>query len=580
MFSSRLLPFVLCLVAPLAALSAPAAANAAPNPVQTLIERYSTDHDLLATVYSDPLSPAARVRFAHLRAEERKLLAAVDFQALDQEGHVDYLLLANHLTREEHNQSVADAAWKDVEPLLPFAADLFALEDERRAATLPDGEKLAARLTTMNSALTARRKELEAALTDPSRKTNRIAAWRAADDADALRDQLHHWFDFYHGYDPKFSWWAEQPYKQFDENVKEYSTFLREKVAGVAPDDKSTVIGTPVGRQALLDQLADEMIPYTPEELIEMASVEMRWCKRQMLEASNQMGFGDDWQKALESVKSHYVEPGRQPELIHRLAVEAADFAEKNDLVTVPALAREGWRMEMMTPQQQLVNPFFTGGDTISVSYPTDTMTYDQRRMSMRGNNYGFAHATVFHELIPGHWLQEYSTMRYRPYRQIFSTGFWLEGNALYWEMTYWDRGFQTTPEERIGALFWRMHRCARIVFSLGFQLGRMTPDEAVDYLVREVGHERDNAVAEVRRSVNGSYDPLYQCAYLTGAMQFRALHQELVGGGRMTERQFNDAILQENMMPIEMLRALLTHQKLTPDSKPSWRFLDAIPRH
>ena len=292
------------------------------------------------------------------------------------------------------------------------------------------------------------------------------------------------------------------------------------------------------------------------------------------------MGYGDDWHKAMEAVKQHYVPAGEQPELIRKLAIQGADFAEKNQLVTVPALAREAWLMDMMTPERQLVNPFFTGGDTISVSYPTDTMTYDQRLMSMRGNNIAFSHATVFHELIPGHWLQEYSYLRYRPYRQLFSTGFWIEGNALYWEMVYWDRGFHATPEERIGALFWRMHRCARIIFSLSFHLGQMTPDEAINFLVDEVGHERDNAIAEVRRSFNGSYDPLYQCAYLTGGMQFRALRHELVDSGKLTDRQFNDAILHENMMPIEFLRDLLTNQPLAPDTKPSWRFLDTLPPH
>jgi uncharacterized protein (DUF885 family) len=103
-----------------------------------------------------------------------------------------------------------------------------------------------------------------------------------------------------------------------------------------------------------------------------------------------------------------------------------------------------------------------------------------------------------------------------------------------------------------------------------------MTPEQAIDYLVNEVGHERDNAVAEVRRSFNGSYDPLYQSAYLVGGMQFRALRRELVESGRMTDREFNDAVLHENMMPVEMLRAILEQKPLTPDWKPSWRFLDA----
>ena len=78
----------------------------------------------------------------------------------------------------------------------------------------------------------------------------------------------------------------------------------------------------------------------------------------------------------------------------------------KNNLVTIPETAREGWRMEMMSPERQLVSPFFLGGETILVSYPTDTMTHEQKLMSMRGNNRHFTRAVTHHELIPGHHLQ------------------------------------------------------------------------------------------------------------------------------------------------------------------------------
>jgi hypothetical protein len=56
--------------------------------------------------------------------------------------------------------------------------------------------------------------------------------------------------------------------------------------------------------------------------------------------------------------------------------------------------------------------------------------------------------------------------------------------------------------------LFWRTHRAARIVFSLSFHLGEMTPQEAIDCLVERVGRERDNATAEIRRSFGGDYPP------------------------------------------------------------------------
>jgi hypothetical protein len=45
-----------------------------------------------------------------------------------------------------------------------------------------------------------------------------------------------------------------------------------------------------------------------------------------------------------------------------------------------------------------------------------------------------------------------------------------------------------------------------------------------------------------------------------------------------MTNREFHDAILQENSIPVELLRARLTHQKLTRDFQSNWKFYGPIP--
>jgi len=60
---------------------------------------------------------------------------------------------------------------------------------------------------------------------------------------------------------------------------------------------------------------------------------------------------------------------GEQPELIRKLVVEGSDFVSR----IISSLFRPGdetWTMIMMSPERQLVNPFFTGGSQISVSYP------------------------------------------------------------------------------------------------------------------------------------------------------------------------------------------------------------------
>ena len=243
--------------------------------------------------------------------------------------------------------------------------------------------------------------------------------------------------------------------------------------------------------------------------------------------------------------------------------------------MTVPPLAAQTWRMEMMSPERQRINPFFTGGDMLSVSYPVESMTEEQKLMSMRGNNIHFSRATVFHEVIPGHFLQEFMGERYRPYRGLFDTPFSVEGWALHWEMLLWDQGFPKTPEDRIGMLFWRMHRCARIIFSLSFHLGKMTAQECVDFLVNRVGprarkRRRRSPPLLRKRVITGRSTRL---AYMLGALQFRALHKDLVDSGKMSDRDFHDAILKMNAIPVEMVRASLTKQTLDTGFVSNWKF-------
>ena len=92
---------------------------------------------------------------------------------------------------------------------------------------------------------------------------------------------------------------------------------------------------------------------------------------------------------------------------------------------------------------------------------------------------------------------------------------------------------------------------------------------------MERVGHERFSAEGEVRRSFTGGYGPLYQVAYMMGGLQLRALYKEVVGSGKMTERAFHDRFLQENSIPVEMFRAIVTGQKLTEDFGTNWRFAD-----
>jgi hypothetical protein len=397
----------------------------------------------------------------------------------------------------------------------------------------------------------------------PPPSTDRAKAWLAALKKDVEFDKL--------------SRTGQVDYLLFRHQLESQiqSTELRTKLGQpkLSEPDASGIRGRPIGAEMLKADLAAEMIPYTPQELIDLAEEEYKWCLAEMTKASREMGYGDDWKQAVEKVKTLHVPPGQQPELVNELSAEAVAFVRKHQMLTIPPVCDETWRMTMIPPERQLSNPFFLGGEVVQISYPTDSMPFEAKMQSMRGNNRHFSKATVHHELIPGHGLQQYCTSRTQTQRNRFGTPFWTEGWALYMEFMLYDRGFPTSPEDRVGMLFWRMHRCARVVFSLGFHTGKMTPQQCIDYLVAKVGHERDNAAAEVRRSFEGGYGPLYQLAYQIGGMQFRALRKELVDSGKMTEKVYHDAVLRNNRMPVAMVRAALIDEKLTVDGDWAWKF-------
>jgi uncharacterized protein (DUF885 family) len=545
-------------------------------PTQTvapMVQRYLRDLASVEHVYD---VRGGQQREAALRAFYDGWLARmqeVDYDALGLEDRIDWQLLTRELQSQREQLAFDRRRFDEAASLMPQVDSLLALAEARRSLQPADARRSAETLERARAALTKALSELRDNPPKGKDKPTAAVANRAAGLLDSTRARVKEWYEFYAGYDPQFTWWNKQPYEALDQVIGEYSSVVRSKLADAS--DPETIVGDPIGRAALVEGFDNALIAYSPEELLQLAERELAWCHREMQQAAKELGY-DDWRKALEQVKSRHVAPGEQPKLVVELANEAIDYVTRNDLVTVPELARSDWRMTMLDAQAQLQAPFFLGGEDVWVAFPSAEMPFDKKLNSLRGNNRHFSRAVVHHELIPGHHLQHFMTSRYQPQREGLGWNpFWGEGWALYWEFLLWDRGFAATPEDKLGMLFWRSHRAARIQFSLGFHLGKLTPQQAIDLLVNEVGHERENAAAEVRRSFAGDYGPLYQAAYMLGGLQFLALHEELVESGKMTDRDFHDRILQGGPMPIQLVRSRLTGELPPKQVKAEWRFYD-----
>ncbi|SDQ22058.1 DUF885 family protein [Flagellimonas zhangzhouensis] len=533
-----------------------------------MVTEFEADNWALRRTYIVDESEEYYQRYTKHYSDWNDKLDKVDFNAMSQQGKVDYVLLKNLVNKRAYLLGLDYDEFKEVDKVGDFGKDIFRFMQERRRGKRPDAKLLSQQFQDASDKIDA---EIEAWKAKPFKDWQ--TADKASDVISSFQKGLKESYEFYYGYDPEFTWWVEKPYEKLNEKLTAYAEFLKENYSeGSVKDDGSGIIGKPIGEAALKESLALEFIPYTPAQLIKTAEEQFAWCKSEMIKASRELGYGDDWKKALEHVKNTYVPAGDQPQAIFDLYQHSVDFIEERDLITLPELAKETWGMKMMSAERQKVSPFFLGGPDIIISYPTLEMNHNDKLMSMRGNNPNFSFPTVQHELLPGHNLQHFMTSRHKSYRRPFYNPFWTEGWSLYWEIILWNKEFPQTPEQKLGMLFWRIHRCARIIFSLKFHLGEMTPQECIDLLVDEVGHEYANAEAEVRRSFTTSYPPLYQLAYMMGGLQFYALRKEMLDKG-WTEKEFHDRVMVEGRMPVEILRSLLQELPLNKNYKTQWKF-------
>ena len=328
------------------------------NEMPNIIQSYYADVNALNRVYVAEGSPEMRERYKKLAEDYLSNLRKIIFNNLPQGCKADYVLFKRDLNEAIFQANAEEKEYNSLQQWFPFADTIYALGKIRRRGGSVDGKNVAADFFSFSKQL----KLLETKLVAEKNITVTDSR-RAAIIIGGLQAVAKNVFTFYNTYDPLFTWWVPDTYKNLDSELSVYATAFKTIADKSAPNkDSSGIVGFPIGREELLRQLKIEMIPYTPEELIEIANKEFAWCDKELLKASAEMGFGTDWKKAQEKVKQAFVPAGEQPQAMVKLYNESIAFLKVKDLITIPPLAEETWRIVMMSPKQQLVNPFFYGG--------------------------------------------------------------------------------------------------------------------------------------------------------------------------------------------------------------------------
>ena len=107
------------------------------------------------------------------------------------------------------------------------------------------------------------------------------------------------------------------------------------------------------------------------------------------------------------------------------------------------------------------------------------------------------------HEAIPGHHYQislQQENENLPKFRRFSWYGAYGEGWALYTESLGKELGCYTDPYQRMGALGDEIHRAIRLVVDVAMHTGKMTREEAIEYMLKNEAISETGAIAEVER--------------------------------------------------------------------------------
>lgn len=282
--------------------------------IQTTIQTFAADLTDIQFFLSISFSPnhAAKVK-DFLTSALASLPKTFDFNLLRQDDQVDYLLLQSHIKRLLHQGKTAANKYQQAKDLGLFGAWVdvsIQFVETRHDVGRQSGKEIATAFQTAEKGIDELIRELDSESSLTGDKKRFIVFWTIAR-FEELQKALEEAVGFYQGYDPVITWWIESPWQSLSTKLTGLIAALKKKTGVDGSSSADDIVGDPIGREALLEELEAEWIAYTPEELEQIGEEEFQWCEKEMEKASEALGFASS-QEALEHVKNSFVEPGEQ----------------------------------------------------------------------------------------------------------------------------------------------------------------------------------------------------------------------------------------------------------------------------
>lgn len=340
----------------------------------------------------------------------------------------------------------------------------------------------------------------------------------------------------------------------------EYADWIREEILPRAREDHR------LPAEIYADNLKGFGVRAEPDELIRAAQFGYQEIRGQMRSLARQIANARGWENGdlvwvMHELKKEQIPPGEILEVYKNRLSVIEDIIRREQIVTLPDRAAN-IRLATDAESSAIPAPFMSPPQLINNTGQYGEFVLVQKNPSMEEgsqmddwSHQSMTWALTVHEARPGHEMQfaslvENGTSLARSTYAFNSAN--VEGWGLYSEAIMNE---YLPLEGQLFTLMARLQRAARMFMDPMVNLGRMTPEEAVSFMIREIGLSEAMARSEADRYA--FLAPGQATSYYYGYMSLQRLRTEveLKLGDRFNQRKYHDFVLEQGLLPPDLLR-------------------------
>ena len=352
----------------------------------------------------------------------------------------------------------------------------------------------------------------------------------------------------------------EEEFAKLEFQLADYAEWLSQEMLPRARPDNQ------LPAEVYANNLKTYGVRATPEELIAEALYSYQFIRSEMKALARRIAERRGWddKRLVPVIRQLKKEQISQDEILavynDRLA-QLEEIIRREDIITLPerdAVIRLATEAEsaaipasFMSPPQLINNTGQYGEFVLVQSNPA----MEENAIMDDWSHDAMTWALTVHEARPGHELQfaslvENGTSLARAMFAFNSAN--VEGWGLYAEAIM----HEYLPEEaQLFSLFAREMRAARMFMDPMINTGQLTPEQAVDFMVEQISLSLPMASSEADRYSFRA--PGQATSYYFGYMNLMRLRSEIEIklGDDFNQREFHDFILEQGLLPPDMLR-------------------------